>query len=88
MLWKLIIKVLKVFLLFCLLWGSLVVRFGDDVAKGSPMQESLSGNYSTSLYRIVLLIIAGIETNPGPRPPKYPCGTCSKACKWGEKALA
>ena len=27
---------------FCLLWGSLVVRFGDDVAKGSPMQESLS----------------------------------------------
>ena len=41
MLWKLIIKVLKVFLFFCLLWGSLVVRFGD-VAKGSPMQESLS----------------------------------------------
>jgi hypothetical protein len=29
-------------LFFCLLWGSLVVRFGDDVAKGSPMQESLS----------------------------------------------
>jgi hypothetical protein len=27
MLWKLIIKVLKVFLFFCLLWGSLVVRF-------------------------------------------------------------
>jgi hypothetical protein len=45
-------------------------------------------NYSISLYRIALLIIAGIETNPGPRPPKYPCGTCSKACKWGEKALA
>jgi hypothetical protein len=42
MLWKLIIKVLKVFLFFCLLWGSLVVHFGDDVAKGSPMQESLS----------------------------------------------
>ena len=30
-----------------------------------------NGNYSTSLYRIALLIIAGIETNPGPRPPKY-----------------
>jgi hypothetical protein len=42
MLWKLIIKVLKVFLFFCLLWGSLVVRFGDDVAKWSSMQESLS----------------------------------------------
>jgi hypothetical protein len=39
-------------------------------------------------YRIALLRIAGIETNPGPRPPKYPCGICSNACKWGEKALA
>ena len=46
-----------------------------------------NGNNSTRLYRIALLIIAGIEANPGPRPPKYPCGTCSKACKWGEKAV-
>ena len=27
---------------FGLLWVFLAVRFGDDVAKGSPMQESLS----------------------------------------------
>jgi hypothetical protein len=52
------------------------------------LPAKFNGNYSTSLYRIALLIIAGIETNPGPRPPKYPCGTCSKACKWGERALA
>jgi hypothetical protein len=45
MLWKLIIMVLKVFLFFCLLWRSLVVRFGDDVAKGSPMQESMSSGH-------------------------------------------
>jgi hypothetical protein len=29
-------------LFFGLLWVFLAVRFGDDVAKGSPMQESLS----------------------------------------------
>jgi hypothetical protein len=52
MLWKLIIKVLKVFLFFSLLWGSLVVRFGDDVVKGSPMQESLlSGSRVDALRR-------------------------------------
>jgi len=49
---------------------------------------TLKENYSSSLYCILLLVISGVETNPGPRPPKYPCGTCSKACKWGEKALA
>jgi hypothetical protein len=36
MLWKLIIKVLEVYLFFGLLWVFLAVRFGDDVAKGSP----------------------------------------------------
>ena len=35
------------------------------------LPAKFNGNYSTSLYRIALLIIAGIETNPGPRPPKY-----------------
>ncbi|VDI32648.1 Hypothetical predicted protein [Mytilus galloprovincialis] len=47
-----------------------------------------SENYNSSLYRTILLVIAGIELNPGPRQLKYPCGTCTKACKWGEKALA
>ena len=29
-----------------------------------------------------------IESNPGPYKPKYPCLTCSRACKWGQKAIA
>ena len=30
---------------------------------------------------LLLLLLAGdIETNPGPRTPKYPCGECKKAC--------
>ncbi|CAC5360010.1 unnamed protein product [Mytilus coruscus] len=47
-----------------------------------------SETYNSSLYRTLLLVIAGIELNPGPSQIKYPCGTCTKACKWGEKALA
>ena len=30
---------------------------------------------------ITLLLISGIEPNPGPRRPKFPCSICSKACK-------
>jgi len=36
-----------------------------------------------SSHRLLLLLISGIEPNPGPRCPKYPCGICKKACKLG-----
>ena len=32
-------------------------------------------------HMITLLLISGIEPNPGPRRPKFPCSMCSKACK-------
>ena len=34
----------------------------------------------------VLLLISGLESNPG--PVKYPCGICSKPCRWNQKAVA
>ena len=37
---------------------------------------------------LYMLIIGGIERNPVPRTVKYPCGTCKKACRWGQKAIA
>lgn len=39
-------------------------------------------------YRLllILLMIGGIETNPG--PVKYPCGFCEKPCKSNQKAVA
>jgi hypothetical protein len=38
---------------------------------------------------MLLLLLSGIEPNPGPRPPKYPCGICKKAVKnMGQRALA
>lgn len=38
-------------------------------------------------YRLllILLMIGGIETNPG--PVKYPCGFCEKPCKSNQKAV-
>ena len=37
-------------------------------------------------YHILLsLLLSGqIESNPGPRSPKYPCGECNKAVRWGK----
>lgn len=41
----------------------------------------------TTYFRSLLLVLAGVEQNPGPRTPKYPCAICSKACKWGQEPL-
>ena len=35
-----------------------------------------------------LLLSSGVEPNPGPRRPKYPCGICKKACKGGQPCIA
>ena len=43
----------------------------------------------TSWAIALLLNISGdIHQNPGPRPPKYPCGICKKACGNNTKAVA
>ena len=41
------------------------------------------------LCRVCLLMLSGdIETNHGPRQPKFPCGECNKAVTWSTKRLA
>ncbi|KAK3102607.1 hypothetical protein FSP39_012613 [Pinctada imbricata] len=37
---------------------------------------------------ILLLNASDIETNPGPRTPKYPCQICNKAVTWKQKGVA
>lgn len=44
---------------------------------------------SSRSHILILLLISGIEPNPGPRPPRYPCGVCKLAVRdVGQRALA
>ncbi len=43
-----------------------------------------------NIQMLLTTLLAGdIEMNPGPgrRGPKYPCQICTKAAKWGQKAI-
>ena len=43
--------------------------------------------YQNRTSLVLLLLLSGdIQLNPGPRPPKFPCGICSKAVKWDYKS--
>lgn len=48
--------------------------------KHRRLSKSING-LETSGHRFILLLMSGIEQNPGPRHPKFPCGICKKACK-------
>ena len=41
----------------------------------------------THILQTLLLMSGDISPNPGPRTPKYPCGVCQKAVKWGQDAV-
>ena len=34
-----------------------------------------------SKQQLILLLLSGIEPNPGPRRPRFPCTICQKSCK-------
>jgi hypothetical protein len=36
---------------------------------------------------IKLLLSGQVELNPGPRSPRWPCGSCGKNVNWSSKAL-
>ena len=42
---------------------------------------------NTYLCFLVLALSGDTEINPGPRTPRWPCGTCGKAVTWKQKAL-
>ena len=53
----------------------------------STSQESTNG---TCLLYISLLLVTlshDVQLNPGPRPPKFPCGSCSKAVRHNQNSI-
>ena len=51
-------------------------------------QLKVNRSRPVSIKYIFILLLANafdIETNPGPRALKWPCGTCKKAVKWNPK---
>ena len=48
-----------------------------------------SKNHALLYISLILILNASdIESNPGPRTPKYPCQICSKAVTWKQKGVA
>ena len=41
---------------------------------------TLTLTYLCAFLSISLVLSGDIETNPGPKPPKFSCGHCNKAC--------
>lgn len=54
------------------------------VLKSGPTQEHKCPE--KSVFLLLLLLAGDVHSNPGPRPPKYPCGVCHKAVKWDPQA--
>jgi len=48
--------------------------------------KKAEGQYPT-LCTLLLLAAGDISSNPGPRPPRYPCAIGNKAVKWGQDAV-
>ena len=59
-----------------------VLRVSGVKKRSFPESTQLKCVQKSTPLTLLLLLSGDIQLNPGPRPPKYPCGLCQKACKW------
>ena len=53
-----------------------------------PTSKRCKNDHRMCISRLLPMRSSDYELNPGPRTPKYPCQICSKACRWGQGAIA
>ena len=53
-----------------------------------PIFKRCKNDHFIYISRLLLMRLSDFELNPGPRTSKYPCQICSKACRWGQRAIA
>ena len=53
-----------------------------------PLFKRSKNNHLLYISVLLLMRSSDCESNPGPRTPTYPCQVCSKACRWGQRAIA
>ena len=59
-----------------------------NVRKSSVINiKCLSKSGSASWLTCILILSGDLETNPGPRSFKYPCGVCSRPCKSNQPSI-
>ena len=57
--------------------------------KNSTLQNiNLSKSKREWGLALLVTLSGDVHQNPGPRTPKFPCGICSKACTWKDRAVA
>ena len=52
------------------------------------MRAGGTNHHLLYIYVLLLMRSSDCESNPGPRTPKYACQVWSKACRWGQRAMA
>ena len=53
-----------------------------------PIFKRCKNDHLMYISRLLPMRSSDCELNPRPRNPKHPCQICSKACRWGQRAIA
>ena len=64
-----------------------LIQLRTQVGKLRSLPRQTKITFPRKTSAILLILLGGdIHSNPGPRPPKFPCGICKKAVKWDPKS--